>query len=161
MKNWIAILFLGIGFLANAQKVTSNGVTYKVKGEVILKDNVDITKTLTTEEQAEIRTLLAKKLKTEENTKKALQLEKAQKKAEKAQKQAEKKQKRAEKELKQKQKAQNNFEKTSSKHLQALEKYKKLKKKGKLSPADESKWLEKIEKLKTAHQKAEIKLKRS
>lgn len=154
MKTLITILFLGIGFLVNAQKVTSNGVTYKVKGEVILKDNVYVSNTLTKEQQAEIRTALARKLKTEEDTKKALQLEKAQK-------QAEKKQKKAEKELKQKQKVQNDFEKTSKKHLQALEKYNKLKNKGSLSPADESKWLKKIEKLKTAHQKAESKLKRS
>ena len=147
MKIWSIILFFGLTLSAYAQQVNYNGVTYKVKGKVILKDGVDVTNTITLSEQTGIKNALAKA--------------KSVKKTEKKLKATEKKQKKAEKELKQKQKAQSNFEKSNKKHDQALKKYEKLKSKGKLSPEDENKWLKKINKLKGTNEKAKRKLKKA
>ena len=155
MKFWVILLFLGFGFCANAQEIKVNGTTYEVKGKIILKDGVDVTNTLTIEQQNEIRSSLEKKLKVEKEAKKA---EKAQNKAEKAQKKAEKEQKRAEKALKKKEKAQDRYERAGEKYKDAQKKYERLKSKGKLSPQDEAKWLEKLEDLKEDIEKAKKKM---
>ncbi|RKE98547.1 hypothetical protein [Ichthyenterobacterium magnum] len=76
--------------------------------------------------------------------KKAEKLEKEMKRAEKAQKKAEKEARKAEKALKKKQKAQNRYKKANSKLKSAQKKYDRLKKKGKLSPNEELKWLGKL-----------------
>src|SRR5690606_16848565 len=102
MKILMTLLFLGLSFTINAQEVISNGTAYEVKGKAIFKDGVDVTQTLTVEQQKEITSALDKKLKAAKDAEKALKdAEKESKKAEKAQKQAEKSQKKAEKELKQ------------------------------------------------------------
>jgi membrane carboxypeptidase/penicillin-binding protein len=155
MKLWILLLFLGFGFAANAQQVISNGVAYEVKGKAIFKDGVDVTETLSVEQQKEIKSTLDKKLK------EASKAEKAIKKAEKEAKKAEKAQKRAEKDLKLKQKAQDRFERASKNLSKNQEKYEKLKRKGKLSPNDEIKWLKKLEDYKEDLDKAKKKLERS
>lgn len=96
-----------------------------------------------------------KRRKEEERLEKA---EKERKKAQKAQKKAEKEQKKA---LKQKEKAQSDYNKAVKDLEQAQSKFERLKNKGKLSPNDEAKWLEKIQKLNGKIEKAEKKLKRS
>ncbi|MBC3756946.1 hypothetical protein H7U19_00925 [Hyunsoonleella sp. SJ7] len=150
MKNILRLLllviFLMIGVSIKAQEIKVNEVVYEVKKDLIFKDGADVTNTLTPEEKTKIRSAFEKrKLQMGETERVEKQLEKA----EKEQKKAEKKQKQAEKALKKKQKAQSNFEKATKKHEVATKKYEKLKKKGKLSPQDEQKWLEKIEKLNT------------
>lgn len=155
MKFWMLLLCLTFGCIVNAQEVLIDGVSYMVKGEKILKDGVDVSTSLTLEEKQNITTvLLEKEAKLRETEKAAKNL----KKAEKSQKNAEKKQKKAEKALKQREKTHAKFEKAEKKYNDALTKYEKLNNKGKLSPVDEKEWLEKIEKLKEAQDKAKKKL---
>ncbi|PWH83610.1 hypothetical protein DIS18_03390 [Algibacter marinivivus] len=163
MRILLVVLFMSLGFLLNAQDVSFNGVTYEIKKDRIFKDSVDVTDVLSVDEKAEIRAAFDKKMTqiaaSEETKKRIEKAEKEQEKAEKDQKRAEKKQKKAEKALKKKEKAQSNFDKSTKKHKDAIKKYEKLKKKGKLSPQDEEKWLEKINKYKEASAKAKKKLK--
>ena len=132
-----------------------NGATYDVKKEKIFKGDVDVTETLSVEERRQIRTTFNNKMsriKETEETQKQLE------KAGKDQKKAEKRQKKAEKALKKRKKAQLSFDKSAKKYQGAIKKYEKLKKKGKLSPEDEAKWLEKIEKFEKSHNTAKKKL---
>lgn len=162
MRFLMLVFFVGFGFLVNAQDISFNGIKYEIKKDRIFKDSIDVTDTLSIEEKEEIRAVFEKKMvkiKEDDETQKRIEkAEKEQKSAEKDQKRAEKKQKKAEKELKKRQKAQSNFDKSTKKHKDAINKYEKLKKKGKLSPQDEEKWLEKIEKYKEASAKAKQKL---
>lgn len=80
MKNIIAILCLLFSVLTFGLEVISNGTTYKVKGKAIFQDGVDITSTLTVEQENEIRASLDEQVRVEKEVKKA---EQAQKKAEK------------------------------------------------------------------------------
>lgn len=155
ITKWITALIVVLGLSVSAQEVTWNGATYSVKGDVVLKDGIDVTNTLSLEERLEVKKALNKKAQAIDA---ANEKEKALKKAEKKQKAAEKKQKKAEKALKQKEKAHSNYEKLTEKYESAQQKYEKLKKKGKLSPQDEQKWLSKIEKLKEQTAKAKRKL---
>ena len=129
MKLVAIFLFLGLVLNAQAQEVSYNGTTYKVKGKAILLDGTDVTTTLSTEEQTGILETLNKQTALDKERKEA---EKAIKKAEKEQNKAEKEQRRAEKELKAKEKAQSNFEDANDDYTNAIKKYEKLKKKGKL-----------------------------
>jgi len=133
-------------------------ISETMKSKAAAQKNVQLKK-------AESKTLKdAEKLKKEEE--KALKkkeevakkLEKENKKAEKAQKKAEKERKKAEKEIKKKEKLQKNFEKAESNLNKAQNKYEKRNAKGKLSPVDERKWLDKIEKLTEKVAKAKRKL---
>lgn len=133
------------------------------KKTLIFKEAAAITETLKIEAAAQkniqLKKAESKALKDAEKIKKeeekalkkkeevAKKLEKENKKAEKAQKKAEKERKKAEKEIKKKEKLQKNFEKAESNLNKAQKKYEKLNAKGKLSPVDERKWLDKIEKL--------------
>ncbi len=133
------------------------------KKTLIFKEAAAITETLKIEAAAQkniqLKKAESKALKDAEKLKKeeekalkkkeevAKKLEKENKKAEKAQKKAEKERKKAEKEIKKKEKLQKNFEKAESNLNKAQKKYEKLNAKGKLSPVDERKWLDKIEKL--------------
>ncbi len=162
MKSTIKIAFLlfitVIGTSVSAQKVTVNSVHYEIVKDEIFKNGIKITDSLSPEERSNIMTALKEKqlqLEVEEETQKRLE------RAEKEQQKAIKRQKQAEKALKRKQKAQSNFDKATKRHNVANKKYLKLKKKGKLSPEDEAKWLEKIEKLNTNLAKAQRKLKKS
>lgn len=149
MKLFAVLLFLGMSLGIQAQEVELNGATYKIKGETILKDNADVTSTLSVEE----KTRILKTLK-EQKT-----LEAEREKNEKSQKKAEKKQKKLERTLKKKEKAQSKFDKSSVKYDKAVTKYESLKKRGRLSPVKEAKWIEKVEKLKFKRGKFESKLK--
>ena len=156
MRFLMIVFFLGFGFVVKAQDISYNGVNYEVKKGRIFKDSIDVTDTLSIEDKDKIRVAFDKKMmqiKEAKNTQNRIE------KAEKDQKKAEKKQKKAEKELKKRQKSQSNFDKSTKKHDDAINKYNRLKKKGKLSPEDEEKWLEKIEKLKETQVKAKKKLK--
>lgn len=169
MKLFVVVLFLGFGLSTQAQEIIYGGVTYKVKGQTILKDKVNVTHTLSLEEQTGIMQALEhqkvlkkeqeiaeRALKDAEREQKAA--EKKMKDAEKAQRAAEKKQKAAEKELKQKQKAQSKYEDASEDYNDAIAKYEKLRDRGKLSPNDEEKWFKKIDGLKEDIEKARRKL---
>lgn len=153
----------------NAQEIEKNGKLYKVKNERIFLDGKDVTETLKLEEKSAIlkqansvsekNRLKEIALKNEADTKKqAEKLEKEKKKAEKAQKKAEKKQKKAEKALKKKLKAQKKLDKATKKLESSQKKYNKLKGKGKLSPEDEAKWLDKLEGYREAIEKAKKKI---
>lgn len=162
MKIWIVVLFLGMGLFAQAQEVEHEGLKYEVKGDLIFKDGKDVTHTLSLETKNQIKTTLRNRLNSEkladELRSKQKDAEKSLKKAERAQKKAEKAQKRAEKELKEKQRAQDKFQKASKKLQQNQAKYEKLKRKGKLSPDDELKWLGKLEKYRDNLEDAKKKL---
>ncbi len=165
MKLFAVLLFLGLSLTIQAQEFVFEGATatYEVKGETILKDKVDVTTMLTVEEKKVILEALNEQKGIEaervEVEKKVKEAEKAKKKAEKEQKRAEKKQKKIEKTLKRKEKAQTNFEKATNKYNKTTAKYESLKKRGKLSPVAEAKWIDKIEKLRFKRDKFERKLK--
>ena len=158
MKLLITFIFVMSGLIVNGQEVMMNGKSYEVKKGVIYLDGLDVTSTLTIEEQNAIH---ARFQELSENLRIKEELEKNAKKAEKAQKKTEKKLKKAEKELKKKEKAQEDYDKSAKKLKQAQEKYEKLKRKGKLSPEDEAKWLKKIENHTESFNKAKKRLKRS
>ncbi|WP_426432214.1 hypothetical protein ACPX19_06480 [Winogradskyella sp. HB-48] len=162
MKYYIILLLLAFSLTSFAQTVEKDGKTYEVKKEKIFLDGNEVTETLSLEEKEAILKQAAtinEKLKVDEKAQKAAEkLEKEAKKAEKAQKKAEKAQKKAEKALKKKEKLQKSYENAQNDFKKAQKKYEKLKKKGKLSPVDETKWLEKIEKLSEKVEKAKRKL---
>ncbi|WP_179021683.1 hypothetical protein [Winogradskyella forsetii] len=173
MKYILTIVGFMFIMFSNAQKVESEGKTYEVKDEKIFLDGKDVTETLTDEEKNFIlkeAVVISDKMILEEIKRKeaeekikghneaAEKLEKEAKKAEKAQKKAEKELKKAEKELKKKEKLQSNFEKAERNLEKSQSKYEKLKRKGKLSPEDERKWLDKLEKLTSKLKKAKGRL---
>ncbi|WP_372757367.1 hypothetical protein [Mariniflexile sp.] len=155
MRLVTVLLFLGLAFGSQAQEIDFNGTTYKIKGKTILKEGENVTTTLSAEEQTGIWEAFNKQKALNEEREAA---EKAIKKAEKEQKKAEKALKKAEKEIKAKEKAQAKFDDANEDYTDAIAKYEKLKKKGKLSPNDEAKWLKKIEGLKEDIAKAKKKL---
>lgn len=155
MKIFTTILLFILSIGLNAQEVNFKDTTYKIKGKTILQDGVDVTSTLSVEDQEGVLEVLNKQKALEEEREKT---EKAMKKAENEQKSAEKKQKKAEKELKPKEKAHFKFQDAHDDHADAIKKYEKLKKKGKLSPNDEEKHLEKIKNLKEDIEKSKRKL---
>lgn len=163
MRFALLLLLILTGSMVFAQEVKVNDSVYEIKKDLIFINDVDITNTLSEEERSKILAAFehkkSEKAKAKLSKEKIDKAEKAQKRAEKQQKKAEKKQKKAEKEMKQKVKAQTNYDKAIKTHKDAITKYEKLKKKGKLSPIDEEKWLEKIEKLNSKIEKTKAKLK--
>lgn len=167
MKNVMRfILFVSlilIGALACAQEVKINDAIYEVKKDLIFEKGVDVTNSISNAKKLEIFEALEKKklemAEAKASNDKLEKVAKAQERAEKQQKKAEKKQKQAEKALERMAKAQANYDKAISKHKAALKKYEKLKNKGKLSPVDEQKWLDKIEKLNSNIAKMKKKMK--
>jgi len=160
MKKLI-ILTVSLFLMANmilAQKIGHEGKEYHIKGDKIFMNGVEITNDLSPLERNVLKTKLKLKLSDE---KKAKEIEKERKTAIKKQKKAEKKLKKAEKELKRKQNAQDKFDSAQKKFEQTQRKYEKLKKKGKLSPEVEVKWLDKIEKLREKIGEKEKKLKKA
>ena len=155
MRFFIIVLFLGFGFIVNAQDINYNGVDYEIKKDRIFKDSIDVTDTLPVEEKVNIKVALDEKLAKLNEVEAA---EEKMKKAEKAQKNAERKQKKAENELAKREKVQSNFDRAVKKYEDAIAKYEKLKSRGKISPVDDVKWLDKIEKYKDAIAKAKKKL---
>jgi hypothetical protein len=154
--NFLNILiFLGFGFLLNAQEVTLNGEVYQIKKEQIFKDGMDVTESLSFEEKKQIWANFNQKM---IEIKESEKIRNKLKKAEKEQRTAQKRQKKVENTLKQKEKEQSRFDKAEKKYNDALKKYDKLKSKGKLSPEDDKKWLDKIEGYNKALLKAKRKL---
>lgn len=154
MKFYITLLILSLSLTSFAQKIEKDGKTYEVKEERIFLNNEDVTDTITNEQklllfkEAEMLVLKQSTEKEKQEREKAeKKKEKAAKKLEKEKKKAEKAAKKAEKELKRAKKLKANYKKSQDKLAQTQKKYKKLKRKGKLSPIDETKWLDKIEKL--------------
>ena len=166
MKHIVILFLMVFSFTLNAQQVEKDGKVYEVKNEKIFLDGKEVTGTLDLDEKDSIFKQAAstsEKMKLKEKEaqkaeKEAKKLKKEKKKAEKAQKKAEKEAKKAEKALKKKQKAQKRFEKANKKLDSAQKKYDKLKRKGKLSPKDEAKWLEKLEHLREDISKAKKKM---
>ncbi len=155
MKLFLSLALLAFTLGIQAQEVMHQGTTYKIKGKTILKEGVDVTNTLSMDEQTQIKEAFAKQ---KALNKERSEAEKAIKKAEKEQKKAEKKQKQAEKELKARQKAQSKFEKAEKKYNNERSKFDRLKKKGQLPTKDEAKWLKKMEDLKKDLDKAKKRL---
>ena len=152
-------MVLAFSLISFAQKIENEGKIYEVKKERIFLNGKDVTETLKAEKRSVIlkeAAMISNKIKIEEKAKK--KKEKATKKLEKELKKAEKEQKRAEKALRKEQKLKDNYKKAQNNLAKAQKKYGKLKRKGKLSPVDESKWLEKIEKLKEKVEKVKRKL---
>ncbi|MBR9756994.1 MAG: hypothetical protein GYB39_02845 [Algicola sp.] len=167
MKKLVFLgLFSAISMVATAQTTGANpDVTYTVKENRIFIGEDDVTDTLSLERkdailaahnEQEKQQLLQDAEKALEETK--AQAEKEQKRLEKAHKKALKEQKKAEKALKKQEKAKKNYSKAKEKYEAATSKYNKLKKRGDLSPNDEAKWLDKMEKLKGKLDKATRKL---
>ena len=158
VKLFIAIVCLFMVTILNAQQIEYEGKEYRVKGEKIFLNGVEVTADLSADEQLVIKNKLKKKIALDKKIKSA---EKAQKQAENKQKKAEKKQKQAEKELKKREKIQKNYKNAQQKYSAAQNKYEKLKNRGKLSPVDETKWLKKLESLKESLDKNEKRLRRN
>ena len=158
VKLFIAIICLFMVTILNAQQIEHEGKEYRVKGEKIFLNGVEVTADLSVDEQLVIKNKLKKKIALDKKIKSA---EKAQKQAENKQKKAEKKLKQAEKELKKREKIQKNYKNAQQKYSDAQNKYEKLKNRGKLSPVDETKWLKKLENLKENLDKNEKKLRRN
>ncbi|MCL7762345.1 hypothetical protein MPF19_02880 [Polaribacter sp. Z014] len=180
MKYYIVLVLLAVSLNTFSQQVTKQGKVYEVKKEKIFLDKADVTEVLKIEEKAAIlkeATLITAKLKKAEAAKKAQEakekaekkvakekeakekaIKKEQKKKEKAAKKVEKEKKSAEKALKNKEKSKKKFVKAERNLKKATEKRDKLKIAGKLSPFDEAKYAEKIQKLKIKLNKAKSKL---
>ena len=158
VKIFIAIVSLFMVTLLSAQQIEHEGKEYRVMGEKIFLNGVEVTADLSADEQLVIKNKLKSKIATDKKIKSA---EKAQKRAENKQKKAEKKQKQAEKDLKKREKIQQNYKNAQQKYSDAQNKYEKLKNRDKLSPVDEAKWLKKLETLKESLDKNEKRLKRS
>jgi phenylalanyl-tRNA synthetase alpha subunit len=173
----VLLLSIVVTLSVHAQEVDYNGITYKIKGKSISQNGTDVSAKLSVTEQIGIREALRQQKAFDEQQQKSEQAlieertradksldeqrkraERVVKKAENDLKNAEKKQKKAEKELKARDKAQSNYEKAGNKYNDAIKKYEKLKRKGKLSPNDEAKWLEKIDNLNEDISKAKRKL---
>ena len=157
VKLFISIVCLFMMTILNAQQIEHEGKEYRVKGEKIFLNGVEVTADLSADEQLVIKNKLKNKIATDNKIKSA---EKAENKAENKQKKAEKKQKQAEKDLKKREKIQKNYKNAQQRYSDAQNKYEKLKKRGKLSPDDEAKWLKKLENLKENLDKNEKRLKR-
>lgn len=134
-----SILFTLLFIVGNSQTVNYQSKEYKVKGETIYLLGEDVTHTIADEDKDYLY-----KLALEQRT----QQDDQDKKAKKAAKKEEKKLKKKEKELKKKENALEDHEDAVEKLEKTQAKYEKLKRKGKLSPNDEIKWLDKIAKLK-------------
>jgi len=159
-KSQILILLISFFFATTsfAQDVVYKDKTYTIKKKSIYLAKEDVTQTLKPEMVNEI---FAIHTINEERIEAAKKAEKEKKAAEKEAKKAEKAIKKKEKALKKKEKALDKLNKAKEKLQSGIKKHSSLKKKGDLSPNDDQKWLEKIEKLKKNVTKAEKKFKKS
>lgn len=147
----ITLLLICILFAVSAfsQKITYANKEYKIKGEKIYFDGKDVSDSFSAEEKVAIfKKLKVQKQKNKKQKKEAKKVKKQKNKVEKA----EKEQKKQENVLDDYDDAVENLE-------TAQAKYERLKRKGKLSPNDEVKWLDKIAKLKEKVSKKKKKLK--
>ncbi|WP_445736421.1 hypothetical protein [Mariniflexile sp.] len=164
IKLLTLLLFLTIIFgCASSERVIKDGKVYTIKGNKILQNDMDISKTLTSEEKQAIQSVLEERLAAEkavEAEKEALEakqkeLEKIQEKAEAEQKRIETQQENLQDKLQAKEDARKDFLKANAKLKKNKEKHQKLHDKGKLSPIDEEEWAEKLKELQEEKDKAE------
>ncbi len=158
------VLMLSCG--SSERVITDEGKVYEVKGNTIKNDGNNVTKNLSAEEKEAINTVLERK----ENAKKAFdkkqkELEDAIEEQENIQEAAENKQKELEEELetledslKESQDARDNYATIKARYNDKRNKFRKLKKEGKLSPNDIEDWKEKLEKIKEDVNEAKNKL---
>lgn len=148
---------------SSPQTVIQQGVVYTIKGDKILNNGVDVSKTLSSEEKNAIETVLKERLATAEaaEKKKAAmeaklkELESVQNKIKAEQKALDKQLKEAQKKREDKQDAREDFLKANEKLKDSEAKYKKLHQEGKLSPKNEEKWAKKLKELQIKKHKAE------
>ena len=123
---------------AFSQKLTYANKEYKIKGEKIYFEGKDVSDSFSEEEKVAIfKKLKAQKAKNKEEKKEEKKLKKEEKKVEKA-----------EKEQKKQENVLDDYDDAVDKLETTQAKFERLKRKGKLSPNDEVKWLDKIAKLK-------------
>ena len=167
-KNIIIIASIGL-FLAcgsTERVITDDGKIYEVKGDTFMNNGVDVTQSLTNEEKENIKKSLEEKIEAREASEKIQnELEDKQRELEKVQEEA----RRKENELKEKQEkleskrddlkdAKDDYAKSKKRLTSKMDKFQNLKEKGRLSPKDEEKWLEKIKDLKMEVNEAKTKL---
>jgi len=135
-------------FSAFSQKVMYANKEYKIKGKKIYFEGKDVSDSFSEEQKIAIFTRLkVQKEKKKEEKKKTKELKKEDKKI-----------KTAEKDQKKQENALDNYDDAIDKLDKAQAKYERLKRKGKLSPNDEVKWLDKIASLKEKVAKKKKKL---
>ena len=136
----IIVLLVCMLFAVSAfsQKITYANKEYKIKGKKIFFEGKDVSDSFSEEEKVAIFEKL--KAQKEKNKK--------EKKEEKKAKKEEKKIEKAEKEQKKQENALGDYDDAVDKLETTQAKFERLKRKGKLSPNDEVKWLDKIAKLK-------------
>lgn len=167
------LLALIVSCGSSERVITSDGTVYELKGSKIINDGIDVAESLSEERKAEIESVLEAQRKAkiealkrqEELDKKQKELEKVQKEAEKKRKEAEEKRKEIEKKqadlekkLKAQEKAREAYLKAEKRLASKLERYEKLKAKGKLSPRDEEKWQKRFEGWEEDLKKAKIEM---
>ena len=123
---------------AFSQKVTYANKEYKIKGEKIYFEGKDVSASFSEEDKiALFQKLKAQKEKNKEEKKEAKKAKKEKNKV-----------KKAEKEQKKQENVLDDYDDVVDKLETTQAKFERLKRKGKLSPNDEVKWLDKIAKLK-------------
>jgi len=143
---FVSMLF---AFSAFSQKVMFAEKEYKIKGDKIYFEGKDVSHLFSEEDRVAIfQKLETLKEKRKEDKKEAKELKKEEKKIQKE----EKEQKKKENDL-------DNYDDSVDKLEKAQAKFERLKRKGKLSPNDEVKWLDKIAKLKEKMNSKKKKLK--
>ncbi|MDO7170944.1 hypothetical protein [Mariniflexile sp. AS56] len=163
IKALILVLLVSVSGCSSSETVIKDGKVYTIKGDKILNNGVDISKTITSEEKNAIESVLkqrqaAKKAadeKAEALEAKQEELERVQEKAEAEQKVLEKQQEALQDKLEAKENARADFLKANEKLKKAKDEYKELHEKGELSPRDEEKWAEKLKELQTEKDKTE------
>jgi len=153
LKNLSLILVTLLVSCGSTERViTADGSIYEVKGNKIMNAGADVSETLTDEQKASINQLMkeqqkaaaeAKQLQKELDDKQA-RLETARKEADKKRTELEEKQEALKEKLEAKEDASSKYVKAKARLADKLNKYKRLKDKGKLSPRDEEKWQEKL-----------------
>ena len=146
--------------------ITDEGKVYEVKGNTIKNNGVNVTDSLSADEKEAINTVKERK----EEAKKAFEkqqkeLEDAIEKQDDIQKVARKKQNELEEKLKilennleNKQDVRDNYATIKKRYIDKKNKFKKLKKEGKLSPNDIKDWKEKLSALKERVKQANIEM---
>ncbi|APY08168.1 hypothetical protein BWZ20_07580 [Winogradskyella sp. J14-2] len=166
-------LYILLAILATScgsyEKVIANdGTVYEVKGNKIKLNGEEVTENLSYKEQAEIKQLLADKIEERKAAeKKQKELENQKERQEEIEREAKEKQEALEEKkealedkLKAKKEARENYIELKRKYDKELRSFKKLKRKGELSPNDIKDWEAKLSDLKTKTTSARAELKK-
>jgi chromosome segregation ATPase len=132
--------------------ITADGSVYQVKGNKIMNAGTDVSETLSEDQKASIKTLVAEQKEAkataeklqEELEEKQDRLNDAIKEAQKKQEALIEKQEALDEKLEAKEEATADFLKAKKRLADKTKKYQRLKDKGKLSPRDDEKWQEKL-----------------